>query len=244
MIEYGRVSTTERVLVTNDGLINQKLLKIQSVRYGNITGCSSDEMNTFLPQSLQTRVELQEIAGVSKQIISPAKSTPIISVAQDSMVGSYLLTKSDFATSGEKLFQYIMPNIQLKSGFNIFEERKKEKISGKELYSYILPNISLKYIKYDEKVYQKGVEIKNGNIIDGLMAKGTLGSGSNGIIQAINNQFGPKVCRDFLDNLQRLVVSWLEDVGFTVGFGDTIPKNNIKDKIKELLSEKEKNQMN
>lgn len=199
-----------------------------------------DEMNTFLPQSLQTRVELQEIAGVSKQIISPAKSTPIISVAQDSMVGSYLLTKSDFATTGEKLFQYIMPNIQLKSGINIFEERKKEKITGKELYSYILPNISLKNIKYDEKVYEKGVEIKNGNIIDGLMAKGTLGGGSNGIIQAINNQFGPKVCRDFLDNLQRLVVSWLEDIGFTVGFGDAIPKNDIKDDIKKIIEEKKK----
>jgi|SaaInlStandDraft_1057018.scaffolds.fasta_scaffold00990_10 DNA-directed RNA polymerase beta' subunit len=199
-----------------------------------------DEMNTFLPQSLQTRVELQEIAGVSKQIISPAKSTPIISVAQDSMVGSYLLTKSDFATSGEKLFQYIMPNIQLKTGFNIFEERKKEKITGKELYSYILPNVSLKNIKYDEKVYQKGVEIKNGNIIDGLMAKGTLSGGSNGIIQAINNQFGPKVCRDFLDNLQRLVVCWLDDVGFTVGFGDSIPKNDIKDDIEKILSEKRK----
>ena len=30
LIGYGRVSTTERVLVTNDGLINQRLLKIQS----------------------------------------------------------------------------------------------------------------------------------------------------------------------------------------------------------------------
>lgn len=199
-----------------------------------------DEMNTFLPQSLQTRIELQEIAGVSKQIISPAKSTPIIGVAQDSMVGSYLLTKTDFATSGEKLFQYIMPNIQLKSGINIFEERKKEKITGKELYSYILPNISLKNIKYDEKVYEKGVEIKNGNIIDGLMAKETLGGGFNGIIQAINNQFGSKICRNFLDNLQRLVVSWLEDIGFTVGFGDAIPKTDIKDNIKKIIEDKKK----
>ena len=30
MIENGRVSTTERVLVINDGLINQRWLKIQS----------------------------------------------------------------------------------------------------------------------------------------------------------------------------------------------------------------------
>lgn len=30
MIEYGRASTTERVLVSNDGVINLNLLKIQS----------------------------------------------------------------------------------------------------------------------------------------------------------------------------------------------------------------------
>ena len=55
--------------------------------------------NTFIPQSIQTRIEIEELAGVSKQIISPATSMPIISVAQDSMVGSYILTKTDFATT-------------------------------------------------------------------------------------------------------------------------------------------------
>ena len=35
MIEYERVSTTERVLVINDGLINQRWLKIQSASTGN-----------------------------------------------------------------------------------------------------------------------------------------------------------------------------------------------------------------
>jgi DNA-directed RNA polymerase II subunit RPB1 len=39
-----------------------------------------DEMNIFLPQSIQTQIELEEIADVKRQIISPATSTPIIGI--------------------------------------------------------------------------------------------------------------------------------------------------------------------
>jgi len=38
MIEYGRASETERVLVDNDGLINQNRLKIQSNPLGKLRG--------------------------------------------------------------------------------------------------------------------------------------------------------------------------------------------------------------
>lgn len=186
-------------------------------------------MNTFLPQSVQTRVEIEEIAGVAGQIISPAKSNPIISVAQDSMVGSYILTKTDFATTSEQLFHYLMPIIQLKSDFNFIKAREKEKWSGKELFSTILPNISLKNSK---------VTIKNGDIVDGFMNKTTLGGGPKSIIQAIVRQNGNRVCRDFLDNLQRLVIAWMEDIGFTIGFGDAMPKKNIRNDIQAVLEEK------
>ena len=190
-----------------------------------------DEMNTFIPQSIQTSVEIEELTGVSRQIISPATSTPIISVAQDSMVGSYLLTRTKFATTGEQLGHYMMPIIQLKSNFNFIKAREKGEWTGKELYSIILPNISLKNDK---------VEIKNGDIVSGFMNKTTLGGSSKGIIQAIINQHGTRVCRDFLDNLQRLVIAWMEDTSFSIGFGDAMPKKNIRKDIQEIISEKEK----
>jgi len=188
-----------------------------------------DEMNCHIPQSLQTRVELEEIAAVPTQIISPAKSTPIISVVQDSMIGSYLLTQDSLAITGEQLFHYLMPVIQLKSNFNYMEARKKRFWTGKELFSVILPNVSLENGK---------ISIHNGEIVDGFMDKKTLGGGANGIIQAIFNQFGSRVCRDFLDNLQRLVVAWMEETGFTIGFGDAIPSRETRDNIQEVLQNK------
>jgi DNA-directed RNA polymerase beta' subunit len=208
----------------NHNFISNRVLSKNCKSYN--ADFDGDEMNTFVPESIQTRVEIEELAGVSKQIISPATSTPIISVAQDSMVGSYILTKSNFATTGEKLFHYMMPITQLKSDFNFIRSREKELWSGNELFSTILPNISLKNSK---------IEIKNGTIVSGFMDKKTLGGGADGIIQAIINQHGTRVCRDFLDNLQRLVIAWMEDISFSIGFGDAMPKQNIKDDIQNRL---------
>ena len=51
-----------------------------------------DEMNIFLPQSIQTQVELEEIADVRLQIISPSSSKTSIGVVQDGLLGVYNMT--------------------------------------------------------------------------------------------------------------------------------------------------------
>jgi hypothetical protein len=48
MIEYGRASTTERVLVNDDGLINLSLLKIQSAPLGNLRDQAFDGDKLFI----------------------------------------------------------------------------------------------------------------------------------------------------------------------------------------------------
>ena len=55
----------------------------------------SDEMNIFIPQSIQTMLELDEIAQVKRQIITPASSVPCIGVVQDGLLGAYNLTQED-----------------------------------------------------------------------------------------------------------------------------------------------------
>ena len=51
-----------------------------------------DEMNIFVPQSIQTQIELEEIADVKNQIISPSSSRTSIGLVQDGVIGSYILT--------------------------------------------------------------------------------------------------------------------------------------------------------
>tara|TARA_Y100000385_G_scaffold281416_1_gene334190 strand:+ start:7412 stop:11998 length:4587 start_codon:yes stop_codon:yes gene_type:complete len=63
-----------------------------------------DEMNMHVPQSIQTATELQELASVETQIITPATHKPIIALVQDSIIGSYLFTRYDnYLTKSEVL---------------------------------------------------------------------------------------------------------------------------------------------
>ena len=50
-----------------------------------------DEMNMHMPQNDEAEAELRYIANVPNQIISPGNNKPIISIFQDSMIGSFLL---------------------------------------------------------------------------------------------------------------------------------------------------------
>ena len=52
-------------------------------------------MNMHVPQSEESRVEIKELASVPSQIVSPANNKPIISLVQDTCVGSYLFTRYD-----------------------------------------------------------------------------------------------------------------------------------------------------
>ena len=51
LIGYGRASTTERVLVNNEGLVNLSLLKIQSAPLGNLRDQAFDG-DKFLSQTV------------------------------------------------------------------------------------------------------------------------------------------------------------------------------------------------
>ena len=52
-----------------------------------------DEMNLHCPQSIETMSELKDIAAVPYMIIAPRDGKPIIEIVQDTLLGSFRLTK-------------------------------------------------------------------------------------------------------------------------------------------------------
>ena len=50
------------------------------------------EMNVFACQSIQAQIELEQIADVKYQIMTPQSSAPIISIKEDALVGSFNMT--------------------------------------------------------------------------------------------------------------------------------------------------------
>lgn len=185
-----------------------------------------DEMNIFFPQSVQTMVELAEIADVKRQIISPRTSNPIIGVVQDGILGAYNLTEPNVKIDWKEAM-----NIISYTSLEKISTIKKKTYSGQEIFSLIIPK------KISSNL--NGIEIKNGELKSGRIKKAHLGSKKNSLIHLIWDEYGSEETQKFLDNAQRLVNNFNMLNGFTVGIGDINISNELENEMKKLF-EKEK----
>jgi DNA-directed RNA polymerase beta' subunit len=177
--------------------------------------------------------ELMDIAAVPYMILAPRDGKPIIEIVQDTLVGSYRLTK-DYTEIHDKT----MANIQMVNSYftgSLPKPENKYSYSGKEAYSQILPP-SL-YINRKNKKDEK-VIINNSVLESGNLDKNVFHGISTGLIPVIYHDYGPFEVRKFLDNTQRLICRWLLTSGFSVGISDLVTDKatdeNLKNKIKEM----------
>lgn len=185
-------------------------------------------MNIFLPQSLQTQIELEEIADVKRQIISPTNSRTIVGIVQDGLLGSYTLTSPTTRIDWKNAM-----NIMSYTSLEDFSSLKRGKeYTGHELFSLIVPqaiNISKGQFK-----------LVNGKLESGRLSKDILGSKKqNAIHQLIWDEYGPEETKKFIDNTQRLINNFNLYRGFTVGYGDTIIAESIREQINNLFATKD-----
>jgi len=191
-----------------------------------------DEMNIHLAQSIQARNELARIANVKYNIISAKDSNPIIGCVQDPLVGAYILTINDMKIDYSTVCN-ILCNTSSKSKFNI---KKGQTLTGHELFSHIIPNgiNAIKRAAGDKINFQ----IKDGNLLKGILNKELLSFQKNSIIHFIWDKFGADKTKNFIDDTQRLILEYLMYNGFTIGFKDCIIDKNISDKLFEVAKNK------
>jgi DNA-directed RNA polymerase beta' subunit len=185
-----------------------------------------DEMNVFVPQTIQSVVELSMLANVTSLIISPRNTEPIIELRQDSVLGNYLLTETDQPLSWNRIMETLMVTKNLDFG-----KISKSESGTFDMMSYLIPDINLS---------MGGVKVENGDYKSGKVTSKALNN-ANGFIGIIYDQYGGDITRDFIDNVQKVVLSWLYKKGFTVGIRDCILENKIlseiKDKTNKLMLE-------
>jgi DNA-directed RNA polymerase II subunit RPB1 len=200
-----------------------------------------DEMNLHIPQDDISEIELQNLAAVEYQIISPANNKSIIGIFQDSLLGSYLFTDKDITFDKKTAMNLLMymDNIDLsKINFD------KEKISNFEILSQILPNISMKYktkkFQDDEdyNISNNILEIKKGIIYRGHIDKSILGDTSRGLIHRIFNDYGSINSQKFIDNFQNIVTEYMKINSYSVGISDLIANAETNTKISQVISTK------
>lgn len=192
-------------------------------------------MNTFIPQSIQTRIELEEIADAKKQIISPASSVTIYGVTQDGLIGAYNLTDSKTRINWRDAM-----NIMSYTTFDDFSKFEKNRdYSGIEMFSMVVP----------PKVTMKigDVTIKDGEIVkdkDGKIGKiggSVLGAKKkNNLLHYIWDEYGDDATINFIDNVQRLTNNFNLWNGFTVGVQDAklpeVTKKEIQKYIEGIMN--------
>jgi DNA-directed RNA polymerase beta' subunit len=192
-----------------------------------------DEMNTHIPQNIQTAYELEKLTAVPTQIISPAKSEPIIQVNFDTMVAAYLITHPHIKITRKNAFNLTMTNPQFTG--KMPSPDKDGNWRGQDIFTMFLPDISFtkENKSYDmDPVDHNKVIIENGVFKQGILDKTIIGKT---LIHMIFDSFGPEAVRNFLDNNQRMLNRWLSEHCFTLGMGDCIPTVDDNKKIKEFI---------
>lgn len=99
---------------------------------------------------------------------------------------------------------------------------------GRALFSAALPE--------DFDYNNKGVIIKNGVLLRGVLGKDTLGNKDGSIIAEMYKQMGGLVTVDFMSNVQFILREFLQARGFSAGLDDCVPddpnfRRMIDDKI-------------
>ena len=196
---------------------------METYRINNISG---DEMNIFIPQSIQTLMELAEIANVIYQVISPKNSAPIIGATQDVLVGSYLITDPSVHIEWKSVM-----NILSATSFSDFKNIKKSgSYTGSELVSMLLPP--------NLKINHAGLEIADGKIVKGRMKANHLGAKSDSLIHSIWDEYGPHVTQSFIDDVSRVINNFILWNGFSVGIQDTELDKDVKLQVDTLYETK------
>ena len=241
MVDYGRHSETERVLVSNEGLAILNLLKIQSAPFGNTGDSSGDEMNLHMPQDEESEAELKNLAAVPFQIISPANNQSIIGIFQDSLLGSYQFTRVGVKFDSRAAMNLLMA---LQTVNEAMFSNVDGNLSNFQILSQIMPPITLKYKKKqfgekeDYNTSNNVLEIRDGQYMRGQLDKAVLGSGTNGLIHRTCNDFNNMTSSKFIDDLQNIITEYMKVSSYSVGISDLIANAETNNKIAEVIISK------
>jgi DNA-directed RNA polymerase beta' subunit len=218
-----------KLRIINDNRYNTFRLNVDCTAPYN-ADFDGDEMNLFIPQSIQTQIELEKIQNVKLNIISPKSSDAIIAPKQDSITGAYRASGSTHGLDWREMMNLAMYINEIDvSKLNI---KKDTKYMGNEIFNLVIPNTFNMVVS--DSSGNKIFDINNGKLNKGIFGKGSLKS----TITMIWDRLGPDEAKNFINNTQRLGNYYLMNDGFTVGYGDGLINNDLKLKISTMIESK------
>lgn len=205
-----------------------------------------DEMNLHTPSSEMSRAELELLSTPDANFIGIQSSKPIVSIVQDSLLGSYLMTKTNDPIEREEFLQICM---KLDDDSIFFDLNRKLDIikdvykkfdkniplySGKSLFSLLLPEDFIYRVKNNALENEPIVQIYKGVLYEGAINKTNLKGNHQSIQRILEKEYSIDVAMNFCNNVQFIANEFLLLQGFSIGISDCIATK--KAEIKHVMA--------
>lgn len=157
-----------------------------------------DEMNIFAGYGVESKAEMDILCDVKENIY--CDDVPMVKAIQDTVTGVYLLTSERYEISKETFFDCTCITGRYIS---------RTSPTGKDLFSLSLPE-EMEY-RHDDIV-----------IKDGILERGVINAKvlNGDIMKHVYETFGPRRITKFLQDVQKMSIRWMLDIGFNVGLRD------------------------
>jgi len=204
-----------------------------------------DEMNAHIPQSSEAIQELQDIAAVPYQMISPRHQKPVIKVVQDALLGSYRITKQGDTFTKKEMMNLMMWNKRFDGKLPAPSiEKGAPRWSGQQVLGALLPpiNSDLKNKFYDDDSTPNNmVKIREGMIqASGIVDDDVLNKTGVGIVHTTFNDFGPHAAVNLIDTVQSTIEAYLIMSGFSIGLSDLVADDKTLATMNDIVQARKK----
>ena len=198
-----------------------------------------------VPQSYMTQAEIREIILSPRQVVSPQANKPVMGIVQDTLLGCMKFTFRDTFCAKDLTFNTLM-NLESWDGHVPIPAILKpaQLWTGKQVFSKLLPRgINLQQTSNNHPDQEDGVmspgdtlvRIEQGEIIQGIIDKRTVGSSQGSLIHVTWVEYGPMVCAKLFTEIQKVVNHWLLHNGFSIGIGDGIASGRTLLEIEKTI---------
>lgn len=208
-----------------------------------------DEMNLHVPQSMETRAEVENIHITPRQIITPQANKPVMGIVQDTLTAVYKMTKRDVFIEKDQMMNLLM---FLNNWDGKIPQpcivKPKQLWSGKQLFSMIIPgklNVIRSHSTHpheeDDGPYKwmslgdTKVMIEQSELIMGIVCKQTLGPTSGSLLHVCFLELGFEIAGQFYGNIQTVINNWLLLEGHSIGIADTIADSTTYQDIQRTI---------
>ncbi|RWS27708.1 DNA-directed RNA polymerase II largest subunit-like protein [Leptotrombidium deliense] len=194
-----------------------------------------DEMNLHVPQSLETKAEIEQLAMVPRMIVTPQSNKPVMGIVQDTLTAVRKMTKRDVFLTQEQMMNLLMFLPPWDGKMPMPAILKPTPLwTGKQLFSLIIPgNVNLIRTHSthpddeDDGPYKwispgdTKVLIEQGELLCGIVCSRTVGASSGSLMHVVFSEHGHEIAGQFYGHIQTVVNNWLLLEGHTIGIGDT-----------------------